>query len=212
VGALKARHAARGPHDRDPEENARQPGRPSRASRKAALALAVRTYRRGERLDLQALAAELRISRASLYRWFGSREDLIGEVLSHEYELALAAAKARGAGSGAYRIADVLHHLQTMIANSRPLATLLAQEPRIALSVLTSSGSPFQQGVVASIADLIRDTGARDGYEPLIDVETLAYALVRLAEAFIYNDAVAGIRGEIEQLHAVDRLLLRAEI
>ncbi len=38
-------------------------------------------YLRGRRVDVQAIAAELGLSRATIYRWFGSRENLIGEVL-----------------------------------------------------------------------------------------------------------------------------------
>ena len=40
------------------------------------------------------------------------------------------------------------------------------------------------------------------------DPETLAYAIVRLAEAFLYNDAVTGIRGDHERLREVQAALL----
>jgi AcrR family transcriptional regulator len=40
-----------------------------------------RMFLRGERLDMQALAAELGISRATLYRWCGHREQLLADVL-----------------------------------------------------------------------------------------------------------------------------------
>jgi hypothetical protein len=36
----------------------------------------------------------------------------------------------------------------------------------------------------------------------------LAYALVRLGEAFLYNDALAGIRGDTERLRQVEAALL----
>ncbi|MCW2994224.1 MAG: hypothetical protein JWQ18_1719, partial [Conexibacter sp.] len=37
---------------------------------------------------------------------------------------------------------------------------------------------------------------------------TLAYAIVRLTEAFLYNDAAAGLRGDAERLRAVLAALL----
>jgi hypothetical protein len=37
---------------------------------------------------------------------------------------------------------------------------------------------------------------------------TLAYAIVRLAESFLYNDAIIGIRGDTERLREVQALLL----
>jgi len=37
-------------------------------------------FLRGDRLDMRALAAELRVSRATLYRWCGHREQLLSHV------------------------------------------------------------------------------------------------------------------------------------
>jgi hypothetical protein len=36
----------------------------------------------------------------------------------------------------------------------------------------------------------------------------LAYALVRLGEAFLYNDAIAGIRGDTARLRQIETALL----
>ena len=38
--------------------------------------------------------------------------------------------------------------------------------------------------------------------------ETLAYAIVRLAEAFLYNDAAAALEGQVDGLRAVEAALL----
>ena len=43
---------------------------------------------------------------------------------------------------------------------------------------------------------------------PLIAPPTLAYAIVRLAESFLYNDAMFGIRGDTQRLHEVEAVLL----
>src|SRR2546427_296007 len=50
--------------------------------------------------------------------------------------------------------------------------------------------------------------GSRDDYEPPVDPSTLGYAIVRLAEAFLFNDAVAGMRGDVERLREVEGALL----
>ncbi len=47
-------------------------------------------------------------------------------------------------------------------------------------------------------------------YVPPIAPDVLAYAIVRLAEAFIYNDAVAGIRGDNDRLRQIEAALLGA--
>src|SRR5437588_3572433 len=60
------------------------------------------------RLDMGALAAGMGLSRATLYRWVGSKERLLGEVCragaQESWEVALEHAK----GSGADLIADAI--------------------------------------------------------------------------------------------------------
>jgi Tetracyclin repressor-like, C-terminal domain len=51
---------------------------------------------------------------------------------------------------------------------------------------------------------------AAGAYEPSVEVETLAYAIVRLAEAFIFNDARAAVRGDVDRLREIEAALLRA--
>ena len=41
-----------------------------------------------------------------------------------------------------------------------------------------------------------------------VETSTLAYAIVKLAEAFLFNDAVAGIRGDVDRLREVEAALL----
>jgi Tetracyclin repressor-like, C-terminal domain len=64
---------------------------------------------------------------------------------------------------------------------------------------------------VAAIAAMIEAEAAAGAYDPPIDPTTLAYAIVRLAEAFIYNDALAGIRGDVEDLRTIEAALLGIE-
>ncbi len=58
--------------------SARRRGRPAAATREQVLELARSTFLRGLRVDVQALAAELGLSRATIYHWFGSRDGLLG--------------------------------------------------------------------------------------------------------------------------------------
>jgi len=41
-----------------------------------------------------------------------------------------------------------------------------------------------------------------------VDPATLAYAIVRLAEAFLYNDATAALRGDVDRLREIEAALL----
>ena len=75
------------------------------------------------------------------------------------------------------------------------------------LRLLTSSAAAGAAAAVAAIAGLIEAevrAGATAGGRPV----TLAYAIVRLFEAFLFNDAVVGIRGDIDRLREVEAALL----
>jgi Tetracyclin repressor-like, C-terminal domain len=61
---------------------------------------------------------------------------------------------------------------------------------------------------VACVAELIAAEAAAGAYDPPADPDTLAYAVVRLAEAFLYNDAAIGIRGDHVRLREVEAALL----
>ena len=48
--------------------------------------------------------------------------------------------------------------------------------------------------------------------EPPVDSATLAYAIVRLAEAFLFNDATAAMRGDVDRLREIEAALLGVSI
>ena len=62
--------------------------------------------------------------------------------------------------------------------------------------------------MVARIAELIKDEVRPGAYEPPVEPATLGYAIVRLAEAFLFNDAVAGMRSDVDRLREVEAAIL----
>ncbi len=187
----------------------RSRGRPPAASREDVIAAATRQYRAGERIDVRAIATELGLGRATLYRWFGTRTDVVGAVLVAEFEGVVTRARAGARGRGAAALLKTFDGVNRALATAAPLRRFLEQE-RDGLRLLTSSAGPVQPRVVALVAQLIRDEAAAGHYTPPIDPDTLAYAVVRLFEAFIYNDAAAGFRGDLERLHDVQAVLVGA--
>ncbi|RJO73819.1 TetR/AcrR family transcriptional regulator [Nocardia panacis] len=189
----------------------RSPGRPAAATREQVLELARASFLAGERVDVQAIAARLGLSRASIYRWYRSRDGLLGAVMASEYEIMIARAEARRRTRGVRRIVEVLNEVDRWMVRSTAFRHYFDNEPLSGLRVLTTGDGPVQPRVVAAVAALIARTEAEDDYRPPLDRDLLAYALVRLGEAFLYNDSVAGIRGDIERLGAVRTALLGGE-
>jgi hypothetical protein len=102
----------------------------------------------------------------------------------------------------------VLDRINRTLTRSRALRTLLEQERDSAMRLLTSSGGPVQPRAVACVQAMIDEEVVAGRYEPTADTGTLAYAVVRLCEAFLYNDAAIGIRGDHERLREVQAALL----
>jgi AcrR family transcriptional regulator len=165
-------------------------------------------YLNGDRVDLTVVARELGLGRATIYRWFGSREALISEAVYREFEVLLARKRKDVSGTGAAWLLNILDAVNRTLSRSTALRRLLEQERQVGLRLLTSSGGTVQPRVVAAIRGLIDEQVAAGAYEPTASSDTLAYALVRLMEAFLYNDAAAGIRGDHERMREVQAALL----
>ena len=189
-----------------PTTRAPRRGRPPAASREDVLAAALHAYLHGERVDVQAIAAELGLGRTTIYRWFGSREGLVGEVVVRAAEPLFDEARAEARGRGGVALLDTFDRINRGLAEAPALRSFLENE-RDALRILTSSGGSVQPRTVAKIQGYIEEE-MRRGYRPPVDPATLAYAIVRLAEAFLFNDATAAVRGDVDRLREIEAALL----
>src|SRR5919198_4432368 len=181
-------------------------GRPAAASREEVLDAALYRYLRGRRVDVQPIAGELGLGRTTIYRWFGSREELIGEVIFRAAEPLIEAARAGARGRGGAALLDTFDRLNRSFAEASALREFVEQEREIALRIITSSAGNFQPRMVARITGLIEDEVRSGAYDPPVEPATLGYAIVRLAEAFLFNDA--GMRSDVDRLREVEAAIL----
>jgi AcrR family transcriptional regulator len=183
-------------------------GRPAAATRGAALALATERFIAAQRIDIQAIARELGLARATMHRWFQTREALLGELLATLAEQRLQAIRAEVPGGGARALLETADRFNREVAATRGMRFLLAQEQERALRILTSGGGIVQPRVVAAVEDVIVAEVQAGRYTPVVAPNALAYAIVRLGEAFLYNDAIVGIRGDTQRLREIEAALL----
>lgn len=159
-----------------------------------AFLLARRRFQAGERVDMQALAAELGVNRATLYRWVGSRELLLCEVVWSLTERTLrreppAAESTQGAGS---RLAAVLSRFVTDTLAHRGMRRFLEEEGECALRLLTLSSGGFQPRLVALVRELAAAETAAGRLASPIPLDDLAYTLVRVIESYVYLRTITG--------------------
>ncbi|HEY3191147.1 MAG TPA: QsdR family transcriptional regulator, partial [Solirubrobacterales bacterium] len=189
------------------KEATRQRGRPAAASREDVLDAGFYRYLRGRRVDVQGIAAELGLGRATIYRWFGSREKLLGEVIIRATEPVLARARAGLAGKGGPGLLDTFDRFNRALADAPALRAFVEQERDAALRIIASGAGTLQPRIVELITGLITEEVEAGTYDPPVEPSVLGYAIVKLAQAFLFNDAVVGIRGDVDRLREVEAAL-----
>ena len=183
-------------------------GRPAAASRAQVLELATHRYLRGRRVDVHEIAAELGLGRTTIYRWFGSRDGLIGEVIWRTAQPLLADARRAHDGGGGEGLLETFDRFNRALAEAPALRRFVEQEREAAVRVVVSGAGAVQPRIVSMITELIAAEVNAGRYRPTVEPATLGYAIVRLAEAFLFNDAAAGLRGDVDRLREVQAALL----
>jgi AcrR family transcriptional regulator len=190
------------------QEVTRGRGRQAAATREDVIDAGLYRYLRGQRVDVQAIAGELGLGRATIYRWFGSREKLLGEVIIRATEPVLAECRSGLAGKGGPGLLETFDRFNRALADAPALSAFVEQERDAALRIIASGGGIVQPRIVELITGLIAEEAEAGNYEPSVEPDVLGYATVKLAQAFLFNDAVVGIRGDVDRLREVEAALL----
>ncbi|WNV86317.1 QsdR family transcriptional regulator [Umezawaea sp. Da 62-37] len=172
-----------------------------------AFTAARRRFAAGERIDMQGLADELGVNRVTLYRWVGSREQLITEVLwaatrkSFDTYRAEPVEGPRTAAALTAFVRDVNEH--------PGMRQLLRDEPAFALGLLTSTSGEYQQRYLGLIRELIEEDRAAGLVSSEIPLDDLAYTAARITESYIHTRVLIGEQPDARRAEVVLRVLLR---
>jgi len=172
-------------------------------------AAARRRFLASERLSLEELAAELGISRATAYRWAGNVEQLAGEVIASIVEDTHRRTVREARGRGAERVVDSIARGMRYIAASTPYRAFLERDPQKALRIVASKEAPVQAHTIALNQQLLEEEIERGTLDLPVDAHTMAYALVRIAESFLYADMIAGEKPDLDKAVEIVKLMLR---
>jgi hypothetical protein len=165
-----------------------------------------RTFLAGDRVDMQALARTLSVDRATLYRWVGSREQLLSEILwslidptvrnlraAHGADSPCAAAGPSAADPSCQSpAAAVVTGTVRAVMASTGMQRFLDREGDLALRLLTTRASGFETRLIALISDLVRDETAAGRLRAAVPLDDLPYVLVRIMESYIYLGLITG--------------------
>jgi AcrR family transcriptional regulator len=175
----------------------------------AVLRAARRQFARLRTVDMEALADDLAVSRATLYRVARSRDALLGDVLWTFADAFLDEAVAATTSRGEERLLEVLRRFGDRIFGSPEFRGFLAAEPETAVRVLFTPSGGVHERFVARNRALLAETVARGELVPRFDVDSLAYVWVRLYESVWYADLLGGSSPDPRLVEQLARTLLR---
>jgi AcrR family transcriptional regulator len=164
-------------------------------------------------LEMRALARQLGIGRATLYRWRGNRDELLSDVL-----LWLGLRNLRRAEAdvktppGPRRLLDVHAVHISRMTDSVGLRTFVRTEPTLASRLLLDAGGKVHVGMTRALADLIRRQEVETGWSAPLGSDRLAHIMSRVDETFMYADLIANDEPSPDTPQLVFEMVLAAHL
>jgi AcrR family transcriptional regulator len=112
----------------------------------------------GERVDMQAVARRLGVSRATVHRWFGTRDALMLALFEHLAAEFREEAQARARGTGDDRAFDFVRRLADRSAEYAPLTLAAGREPAVVLRLMLAEDGPIHAQVAEALTALLAET------------------------------------------------------
>ena len=176
-----------------------------------ALALARRRFLAPDRIDMSALADELGVNRVTLYRWFGSRDQFLVELIWGLAERTLERVDAAVPERGAERVVRVVVGFLDAVITNRGMQRWLGEEGEHAMRLLTRHETDFQPRLIDAVAALLGEEADAGRLDLPVDLRELAFVIVRLIESYTYLDLITGERPDARRAEPILRMLLRLD-
>lgn len=158
---------------------------------------------------MSALALELGVNRVTLYRWVGSREKLLVEVIWSLAHKTLDNEVKRCRKQGSERIVAIVGRFVAATLSNPGFARFLADEGELAMRLLTRRDMDFQPRLIEAVQALLEEEVAAGRMDLPADLYDVAYTMVRIVESYIYLDLITGEAPDAGRAEAILRLLLR---
>ena len=158
---------------------------------------------------MSALAAELGVNRVTLYRWVGSRDQLLVEVIWSMARRTLDDVAAAVTERGAERIVQIVTRFVEAVITNAGMQRWLAEEGEHAMRLLTRHDTDFQPRLIDAVLELLTDERDAGRLDLPVELPEVAYVIVRLIESYTYLDLITGERPDAQRAEPILRLLLR---
>ena len=163
---------------------------------------------------MQVLARSLNVDRATLYRWVGSREQLLTEILWSLIHPTIERLRKEHSGPGRPATANPSPAAAVIIATVRGVIAnpgmqrFLDREGDLALRLLTTRASDFETRLIALIGEFVCAEATAGRLNAAVPLDDLPYVLVRIMESYIYLGLITGEHPDPDRAARVINALL----
>jgi AcrR family transcriptional regulator len=171
--------------------------------------LARRWFLAAKRVDMSALADELQVNRVTLYRWVGSREKLLVEVLWSLAGPTLERRRRATTQRGAERIVQIVSAFVADVLANAGMTRFLAEEGELAMRLLTRRDTGFQPRLIEAVRRLLDEEVQAGTLDLPADLDDVAYTIIRIVESYVYLERITGEEPDARRAESILRLLLR---
>ncbi|GIE83185.1 hypothetical protein Aph02nite_91350 [Actinoplanes philippinensis] len=141
-------------------------------------------YLQHSTIDMDILAGELAISRATLYRAVGSRDALLGEVFWAIAKVLIAEAAGEAGGTGPDRVIAVSRIFTELLDSAPQMRTFVAAEPQTAARVLFTAAAELRHHAIDAQLRIFVESGIEG--DPA-DLRRRAALYLRTLEGVLYG-------------------------
>lgn len=160
---------------------------------------AQRMYQRGERIEVPAIAERTGVHRSTVYRQVGGREQLIVQVLWSLTSGTFRRQEAIHQDPSVPRAGAIIIGAATDILTNEGHQAFVAREGELALRLLTTTASGYQQHFVGLVREVVQRDAEAGHLQSRVPLEDLPFVLVRTIESYSYFTLITGDRGEVER-------------
>lgn len=161
-----------------------------------------------QRLDMHALAEELGVNRVTLYRWVGRREQLLVEVLWSMTQWRFDEIWGEVVDQPGPRVPEVLRRWVRSTVTTPGMRHLLYDQSELAMRLLTLDSGGFQPRLLALVRGLIAQDVEDGRVRSPLDLDELAFAVIRICESYIYLPVILGHESDPDAMFRVLGVLL----
>lgn len=157
------------------------------------------------------LAHRVGVNRTTLYRWFGSKDQLVADALWDLAERSIVRIESHLVPDGGPRTPQILAEYTGVMIDHPGIRAFLERDTSYAFVLLTGRVHSYHARFVARIEQMLRrdDDAGLLTVTQVVPLDDLAYTTARIIEAYAHSFEVTGVRPDADRVARVLRALLR---